>query len=170
MKYRHLDIVLEEIKSFTNTYQINDMLEIGPGLNSFEKYFKTKNYTCIDNESEYKGKSIKLDVHDMKYENKFDCVFMSHCAEHFVNPMLAWKNIYKSLKKGGIVISFTPYPCEHQIMKGDKNHIFVLNNFQWIRILSNSKFKNIRSYTKKIYNNQQIPHEQDYCVITVGEK
>ena len=111
-----------------------------------------------------------MDAHYMEYNNEFDCVFMCHVAEHFINPVLAWSRINLALKKGGKLISITPNSCEHQILNGDEDHIFVLNELQWIKLLKFTGFKNIISYKQTTYQDKQINKEQDYNIITVATK
>ena len=168
--YTHITIALEEMVAYSKFYKPQHMLEIGNGKNNFVEVFTPTKYTSIDIDNNSSPGTILEDVHDMKYENEFDFIFMCHSAEHFVNPILAWKNIYNALEKGGTVVSITPDVCEHQILKGDNDHLFVLNTMQWERILRYCGFKNIRSYVKMILKNKQIPHVQDYCIVTTGEK
>lgn len=170
MNYTHRYLVKEEVEYFARKKIFEHVLEIGAGLNSFEKELGYKKYTKIDNESQYKGDSIKMDVHNMEYKDKFDLVFSCHVAEHFISPVLAWSNIYNSLKEGGQILSITPNCCEHQILKGDNDHIFVLNQMQWIRLLTNIGFKNVKSYVQMTHQGKQIPKEQDYNIITVATK
>ena len=168
--YTHLTIALEEMFAYSTFFKPKHMLEIGSGTNNFDVIFKPAEYTAIDINSKASAGTIMKDVHDMKYKNKFDFIFMCHSAEHFINPIVAWKNIYNALEKGGTVVSVTPDSCEHHILKADTDHLFVLNPMQWERILFYCGFKNIRSYVKMIFKNKQIPYKQDYCIITTGEK
>ena len=168
--YTHLTIALEEMMAYSKFFKPQHMLEIGGRTNNFDVIFKPTIYTAIDVDNESSPGTIMQDVHDMDYKNKFDFIFMCHSAEHFINPILAWKNIYNALEKGGTVVSITPDCCEHHILKADTDHLFVLNTMQWEKILFYSGFKNIRSYVKMICNDKQIPYKQDYCIITTGEK
>ena len=171
MNYTHRDLAMEEVEKFREENFPQRILEIGAGLNSFADIFNANKYVCIDNDSQYKGNSIKMDVHDMAFEDdSFDCVFMCHVAEHFTNPLQAFYEIKRVLKKGGKVLSITPNNCEHQILKGDGDHIFVLGPMQWIRLLANLGFKNIKSYKQMTWKEGQILKEQDYNIITVAEK
>lgn len=171
MSYTHRDLALEELKKLLKDFKPQDVLEIGAGLNSFEEHFKADNYMTIDNESQYHGNSLKMDAHNMSFnDDKFDCVFMCHVAEHFFSPGKAFREIKRVLKQGGKLISITPNCCEHQILMGDKDHLFVLNPMQWIRILNNLGFKRIKSYVQMTFEDTQIPRQQDYNIITVAEK
>ena len=168
--YTHLSIALEETMAYSKFYKPQNVLEIGSGKNNFDEVFTPKNYTAIDIDESSSLGTVLRDVHDMKYKNEFDFIFMCHAAEHFINPILAWTNIYNALEKGGTVVSITPDCCEHQILKGDVDHLFVLNPMQWEKILYYCGFRNIRSYVKMTFKNKQIPYKQDYCIITTGEK
>ncbi len=112
-----------------------------------------------------------MDAHKLEFsEDFFDCIFMSHVAEHFLNPVKAFKEILRTLKTGGKLLSITPNCCEHQIIKGDPDHIFVLNNIQWIRLLNNVGFKNIKSYVQMTSNGGMISDIQNYNIITIAQK
>jgi len=106
----------------------------------------------------------------MNFEDEFDLVFMCHVAEHFQNPMLAWTKIYEALEEDGKAISITPNMCEHQILNGDPDHFFVLNELQWIKLLRSVGFKKVKSYKQMTYQGSQIPKVQDYNIITVATK
>jgi SAM-dependent methyltransferase len=152
------------------------ILEIGAGNNPMKEWFANKgynNYTSIDNESEYTTNEIIADAHNLPFiHSSFDLVFMSHVAEHFLNPLLALKEIYRVLKPDGIVISFTPFPCEHQILQGDANHIFVLTPIQWMRLYNTAGFlaNGIKFEIVTIFEGKQIWKEQDYNVVMICQK
>lgn len=174
MNYTHRDIVLEEVERFVRQDNPDNILEIGAGMNSFKPIFETfnqKEYTCIDNESQYKGDSIKMDAHSMTFKDKeFDCVFMCHVAEHFEDPIRAFSEIHRVLDKGGKMLSITPNNCEHQILLGDPAHLFVLSPIQYIKLLKHVGFREVTSYVQMTYKGKQIPKVQDYNIITVAIK
>jgi len=167
----HRDISGEEVRKVLRGERYRHTLEIGAGLHSFMDGFNTEDYTKIDNESQYKGNSIKMDAHNMSFEdNEFDCVFMCHVAEHFIDPIQAFSEIYRVLEKGGKMLSITPNDCEHQILLGDPAHLFVLNTMQWLRLLEHVGFSEVKSYTQMTYKGKQINKIQDYNIITVATK
>lgn len=168
MSYNHRNIAREEIERFIEKYKPQKVLEVGAGFNSFKDLFNSKEYFISDKNGT--GDNLKIDVHELDEKDKYDCIFMTHVAEHFISPIVAWRNIYNALQSNGKVLSVTPYPCEHQIMKADPDHIFVLSPFQWYRLLHFCGFRNIKSYIQMTYNNTQIPKEQDYNIITIAEK
>lgn len=168
MIYNHRELVKEEVVKFVKQYNPRTVLEIGAGVNSFNECFGKCTYWCIDKEES--SISIKRDVHDLDKWDCYDCIFMCHTAEHFINPVKAWTNIYNALEVGGRVMSITPNHCEHQIINGDDDHIFVLTTFQWRRLLKYCGFRNIKSYIQMTAEGKQIRKEQDYNIITVAEK
>lgn len=180
MSYTHRDILYEDFDSFMDKNFIHDkeinVLEIGACGYSLLNWNQDKHYnlkfTGIDNYSEYYTPGIiKMDAHKLDFpDNSFDLVFMSHTAEHFENPMQCFREIKRVLKPEGIVWSCTPWPCEHQILNGDEQHISVLSPMQWMRILRNVGFTEKLAYPKFVWNGQQIPKEQDYMVIVIGAK
>lgn len=176
------DRIVEIPKTTKPEPTIFKVLEIGAGATNANEWFKEKigwnqqlDYIGIDNGSEYMQEGvIKMDAHDMREikDNTFDIVYLSHTAEHFVSPYVAFKEIFRVLKKGGKVLSITPYPCEHQILFGDSTHISVLSNLQWFRVLISAGFEqdNVQSYVQMTCNGKQIPIVQDYMIVTVATK
>ncbi|VAW27356.1 Glycosyltransferase, partial [hydrothermal vent metagenome] len=90
-----------------------DVLHIAPEIcfiNRFEKLHKEK-YITADIESPLA--KIKLDVHDIPFEEgKFDVVFCNHVMEHVNDDKKAMSEIYRVLKPGGFAILQVPlfYP------------------------------------------------------------
>lgn len=71
----------------------------------------SKNYVCGDIHPTRYSKLTPvqyLDITNMPFINTFDCVFASHILEHIVDDMLAMREVYKSLTKGGRFITMVP--------------------------------------------------------------
>lgn len=185
MNYTHRDIVFEELRTVLMNEYVDKVdvynpkiLEIGAGNASAKDVFdfmllEPYSYITIDNESEYTDKTnIKMDAEDLKFDdNTFDFIFLSHTSEHFENPLKCWKEIYRVLKPNGLVFNASPYPCIHQILFGDINHLFVLNEFQMAKLLSTAGFNKFEQISvKKTLDKQLIPKEQDWNVIVVARK
>lgn len=174
----HREILQEHLMKMLelNKNLFKKVLEIGAGDNSLEEVVRYYNEGCeyktIDNGAQYNNMSNEeMDAHKLSFpDNSFDLVIMSHTAEHFENPSIAFKEILRVIKQPGLVISITPKDCEHQILKGDTDHWFVLNSHQWIRLLTNVGFKKVRSYVQMTYGNGMISKEQDYNIFTTGVK
>jgi ubiquinone/menaquinone biosynthesis C-methylase UbiE len=74
---------------------------------------------------------VQGNIEDMPFENqKFDLVFLNEVLEHISNQEKALKEIYRVLKKDGIMVVITPnrfYPFEtHGIIYKSKNWLFPL--------------------------------------------
>lgn len=88
---------------------------------------------------------IKFSVHDMHKlfpkEKNFDAAIAFDVVEHLKNPELAIKNVYKILKKGGVLILSTPNDYKH--MYKDPTHINVKKPETWKKILQNVGYKDV---------------------------
>lgn len=182
MEYTHNDIVAEALLSSIRRGDLKltpgmKILEIGAGLNPmkrvFEAFIDNVTYICIDNESEYKNENnIIMDANNLQFgDESFDLVYMSHVSEHFENPVQCFKEIHRVLKKDGVLFNASPYPCIHQILGGDTNHIFVLSDIQLMKLLNYvgfSKFETV--YVKREYQQKMVLKEQDWNVIMVAIK
>jgi SAM-dependent methyltransferase len=178
MSYTHRDILEEELKNILsqNINRFKNILEIGAGHCPQKQLLLSYNegaiYTSIDNGDQYiDNNNINQDAHSIQFpDESFDLVFLSHTTEHFVNPVRALNEIYRVLTQNGIVISITPNCCRHQILEGDRDHLFVLNEMQWIRLFKHIKFSAVTSYTQTEWKGQLIPKEQDYNIFTIAQK
>lgn len=167
----HRDIAEEVIKKFVKQHKPEKILEIGAGETSFTHCFNTDCYATIDIDIDHIGKNTIMDVHNLKFlDESFDCVLICHAAEHFINPIKAFKEIHRVLTPGGKVLSITPVPCVHQITNGDKDHVFVLGPMQWKKILTYVMFNGIECYYQLHYKDELIKPYQNCNVITIGQK
>jgi 2-polyprenyl-3-methyl-5-hydroxy-6-metoxy-1,4-benzoquinol methylase len=91
-------------------------------------------------------KNVDFEVLDIekttKYSNTFDLIFAFEVIEHLGDLDAAFKNIYRMLKKGGVVILSTPYPYSYVFI--DETHINVRHPLDWSRILKRHSFKNVK--------------------------
>ena len=109
------------------------VLEIGFGQADFLIHLKTKKIPCYGieyNQNLVKfAQSKKLNVSFGNLEklknNYFDLVVMFDVIEHFVDPMKTLKTILKKLKKGGLLIFYTPNieSLGFELMKSKQNLI-----------------------------------------------
>lgn len=139
------------------------ILDIGSGLGYFlcaldsskwEKYaLETSNY-CINYIKENFKDIItfqgSINNHKFKY-NKFDVVFFYHVFEHLENPLFAIDEIYKLLKKDGILIIGTPNNssiCSFLFKKNFRllgpEHNFIVTSKQLKKILAEKNFEIIK--------------------------
>ena len=176
--YTHRDVLEEELRKVLaehkNKFKV--VLEIGAGFHSLanivKDYNEVEEYVCVDNVSQYNNpNNLVMDAHNLDFlDNQFDLVIMSHTAEHFLNPIRALSECRRVLKEGGMIISITPNACRHQILNGDNDHVFVLNEMQWERLYRNVGFKNIKCYVQTHWKGELIPIEQDYNVFSIATK
>ncbi|MBI5122573.1 class I SAM-dependent methyltransferase [Candidatus Roizmanbacteria bacterium] len=74
-------------------------------------------------------------------DNNFDVAVAFDVVEHLKTPEVAIKNIYKILKKGGVMILTTPNDYKH--MSNDPTHINVKRPNEWKKIIKNTGFSKI---------------------------
>ena len=168
MSYNHREILKIELNEINKGKIYDKVLEIGAGGNSFKDSFNCNEYITSDknNKSE-----MKFDVINVPYnDNTFECIFMSHCFEHFENPIKALKEINRVLKPDGYIIYVTPAHCEKQIIKGDVDHIFVLTEMQSKKLLMYTGYKDIKVYTQYKMEDVKIDKEQNYNMFSIARK
>jgi|SRR3989344_2154220 len=144
----------KSIETFAKSIKNKKILEIGSGKKDKSKYhYSTKNFfdksnTFIQSDinPEYGHKVI--DVTKMKYKEEFDIIICISVLEHVYNFDKAVKNLYNSLKSGGILILYLPflYPLHdepHDYWRFTEHSIRrLLKDFSKVKI----KYSGIRSY------------------------
>lgn len=107
-----------ELQKFAKGIAHKKILELGSGESDFfsakQHFHYTNEFIQSDINPEY-GRKI-VDVMEMKYKEQFDIVLCINILEHVVDYQKAIDNCYKAVKKGGIVIFFTPvcYPLHQE--------------------------------------------------------
>lgn len=160
----HRENVMIEIEKFLEKENVTSYkcLELGAGdSEEFEQKFYQHHVkewirtdsttgTYMQNLSEYEDKS-------------FDIIFSCHAFEHCEDPIKALLELKRVARK--FVIITTPYHCDHQVLKADSDHIFVLTEMQMKRLF---KYVGIPEY--KIYTQtENIEKEQDYNLMSFGD-
>ena len=90
-----------------------EVLHIAPEICFIDKFEKLHGDTYITADIESPLAKVKLDVHNISFdENKFDVVFCNHVMEHVEDDLKAMSEIYRVLKPGGFAILQIPlfYP------------------------------------------------------------
>ena len=158
----HREILSDKLKEKV-TEHFDKVLEIGTGGGEFDKIISHNEYIKTDQD--------QVDVHEIPYpDNTFNCVFMSHAFEHFINPIKALLEIRRVLKVGGKVIIVTPFYCRHHVLESDADHLFVLTEYQTERLLKYTDFKNIDVFTQTKYKGENIEKEQDFNTFAIATK
>ncbi|MDG2396178.1 MAG: class I SAM-dependent methyltransferase [Flavobacteriaceae bacterium] len=106
-RHRYLWLYLINETNFTK--QKLKVLHIAPEQVFHTKFKKNKNwnYTTLDLFSPLAD--VKADICDLPFEkNKFDLIICNHVLEHIDNDLLAIKELYRVLKKGGCGIFQVP--------------------------------------------------------------
>ncbi|MBC6400152.1 MAG: methyltransferase domain-containing protein [Ekhidna sp.] len=109
------------LKEKTDFFEAKDkMLHIAPELcfiNRFES-LKGSNYITADIESPLA--KVKMDIHDIPFEEgTFDVIFCNHVLEHVRDDLKAMREIYRVLKTGGYAILQIPlcFPLPDQTIE-----------------------------------------------------
>lgn len=85
------------------------VLHIAPEHCFIKKFMAMQNLTYITADLESPLAMVKMDIHDILFEeNYFDVVFCNHVMEHVQNDIKAMKEIYRVLKPGGWAIIQSP--------------------------------------------------------------
>lgn len=166
----HRDYVQIELEDFLSKHSGANVLEIGCGNTHFKEFFEEKGYKWTGQDiAEYPDASIVCKMEELSKvieHEQFDLVFSCHSFEHCERPIDALRAFRKVLKKGGWLFLATPHACEHQILKADNDHIFVLNQWQMARLLTYTFFSDIVVTLQCI----GIEKEQDWNVVSIGRK
>lgn len=86
---------------------------------------------------EFKTQDIQKPV-----KGKFDYVFATDVLEHLENPEKAIKNMFNTLRSGGIAIISTQNDFPYK--KQDPTHISVKNPMEWKKIFKKMGFSSVR--------------------------
>ena len=118
-KYRNLKLIKTRFdycyyQNFKNKKK--KVLEVGFGQGDFLTYLSKKKVPCFGIEYNknlvQNAKKLSLDVTfggiEKLEDNQFDLVVMFDVIEHFVDPIKTLKDIYKKMKKGALLIFYTP--------------------------------------------------------------
>jgi 2-polyprenyl-3-methyl-5-hydroxy-6-metoxy-1,4-benzoquinol methylase len=118
------------------------ILDIGSGVGNIVKFLNDNNHEAMGitiNEDEIKNKKdniILMDMHNLKFEDKFDAFIMWDVLEHSISPLTALKEANNILKDDGIGIIYIPSEkwiyCSY--------HILVPNLHQMLHLLRLSGF------------------------------
>jgi len=120
------------------------VLELGASLGYFSKIFKDRGFdvwvTDISSYIVKKARKFQRDAHfskvniekGIKINGFFDYIIAFEVVEHLKNPGLAFKNIYRKIKKGGTFIISTPFPTKRSL--ADPTHINVHEPSWWLKL------------------------------------
>lgn len=99
-----------------------------------------------------KGLKIQFDrgsIDNLPYKNNsFDIIAASLVIHYLKNPNKAFKEFYRVLKKGGILVFSTDSPCRGELIKHKKKWGFIITDY----------FKKKKTYWKLHGSNVKIPN------------
>lgn len=144
-----------------NLLKFRSLCDVGCGSGYLLSQFNNKQIDLlgIDNDSEAIKIASKyatilkrnLNSTNLNINKKFDLVVCYHVIEHLKNPKKLIKNLYRLLKKNGILIIGTPdfdsgmarlYKNKYRMLH-DKTHISLFSKESLIRFLTDNDFKPI---------------------------
>lgn len=143
------------------------LLDVGCGSDLMKKDFETRGFVWMGTDSMPKTNNVlRSSMEDMKEvpDDMYDFVIACHSFEHCERPIDALREFRRVLKSGGWLFIATPYPCRHQILDADADHIFVLGNMHMARLLVYTLFDKAKS---SIWD---APLEQDKTVCSIGQR
>lgn len=109
----------------------------------FEVYASDISKYAVDRASKL-SPNVRFFIFDIQKEiplkEKFDIIIAFEVVEHLNNPKSAIKNMYKSLKAGGLLVISTPYP--YPWAYSDPTHISVKYPHEWKKIMEEVGLKN----------------------------
>lgn len=163
----HKELTLAELDKFMADHgtQIDNVLEVGCGSNSFKQYFqsKGKGWVGMDLTIHPDPHVLLADFNNIPYrDDTFDLVFCCHSFEHTTAPIRTLSEITRV--SGKFVFMSTPYPCEHQILDGDEDHLFCLTDLQMRRLFRFCKLNRV-----DVYYDKKAELEQDWNLISIGK-
>src|SRR5690606_37351978 len=96
----------EKTNFFTDRLKV---LHIAPEHCFIDRFEKMKNLDYITADIESPLAKVKMDIHDIPFEeNTFDVVFCNHVMEHVDSDLRAMQEIYRVMKPGGWAIIQSP--------------------------------------------------------------
>lgn len=126
----------EKTNFFTDRLKV---LHIAPEHCFIDRFEKMKNLDYITADIESPLAKVKMDIHDIPFEeNTFDVVFCNHVMEHVDSDLRAMQEIYRVMKPGGWAIIQSPIdlslektfedptvtsPSERERLFGQNDHV-----------------------------------------------
>lgn len=157
IKYSYKDKPLNNYPDKFVNYNINKfnlknkkLLEIGCGRGDFTNSFKKQGIDIIaidhnEDSKKYLDKNIKFKVCDINYQkiplknNSLDAIYSKSVLEHLERPNNFFNEAFRTLKQGGILITYTPdWETQYKHFYDDVTHVKPYTSFSLKQIhLSN---------------------------------
>lgn len=158
------DIALEEFEKEISNFNKGILIDMGCEDASLQNKFSTLGFSYVPIDISYSRGIMIGDMTNIPLAKDFaEMVFCCNSFEQCINPYKALTEFRRVLKGGGTLFMLTPYPCQEQIFKTDKNNVFVLNEMQLGRLLYVTGFVPIKIYILKNGIN-----EKDWKIITIA--
>lgn len=178
----HRDNVLEYLNPYLNSLgdlKGKKVLEIGHGTDRQMRealeakgliYNGAESWIGVNNQgTQLMGDEyLNCPMEDLKQimGEQYDIVFSCHAFEHCERPVDALREMQRVCRRGGKVITVTPWPCKHHIIDKDHDHINVLNSLQLFRLFAYTKYSSVENHEQKPLNWK----EQDWNIFMIGTK
>lgn len=171
-QFSHRDQVMDlfDLLWFNNNRESKGNVVLDAGARNLElkEKFEAKGYKYIATDIKPDAEGVlKMDFNKLTFPDEyFDIVFCCHAFEHTETPIRTLKEFWRVLKKGGVLFMATPNPVKKQILEGDWDHLFVLNEWQIERLLKYTMFKKKLSVLEPYKDLEEF----QWSLITVAEK
>lgn len=184
-RHRLMWLFLQERTNFF-TGQLK-VLHIAPELCFIDRMDSLSNLEYITGDIESPLAKVKLDVHQIPFEdNSFDVVFCNHVMEHVHDDILACKEINRVLKRDGWGIIQSPVydlektiedklitdPAERERMFGQRDHVRKYGNDYAIRLsasgLNVKEDHFVKSMDEAIIQKYALPRKETIFFCTKG--
>lgn len=131
------------------------LLELGSSAGYFSRVFKNRGFDVVASDiSSYIVKKARILQKDIEFlvvdvekginiKKSFDYIVAFEVVEHLKEPENAFKNIYKKLRKGGVLIISTPFPTKRAF--ADPAHVSVHEPSWWLRLAKKTGFRKSRT-------------------------
>ena len=170
----HLQVAQQEFLYLFN--QINpkgisvnskNVLDLGCRDTHNRDFFKSLNLQWTGSDINGGESVYKCSMEETPFpDNTFAYIFCSHALEHSLNPVKALQECKRIMQGGAIAFFVTPYPTENQLFSMDKQHLFVLNDLQLMRLFT---FCGFYIYNCYIAKQKGESNEDNWNIITIAK-
>ena len=153
----HNQLIEQLLPEFETTLpRASNVLDVGCGACYAAKKFRDAGHTVlaasilpaeVEAAKAMGFEAAQMDMHNIYFDGRFDCVWMRHVIEHSPVPLLVLVKAWRALKPGGVLYLEVPAPdtaCHHE---RNGNHWSVLPMSVWAELLTRSGFVETKART-----------------------